>query len=230
MKSLEILEYLDKHSNACMDDDFCEENFWSYIDKSIIEDCDAEVNYGATKLVFSFKDTDFVIKIPFFGSYEEEYCSDESDNEDEYNEYYGYCFKEFSGAPLDNDWNYCAAESEIYKLAKEEGIEDLFAKTEFLGRVNDLFVYTQEKAEMFDYCKTTLSKEDSISIQKKMKDISSPIRSEVWVYDFINYYNEELFDELCAFLNKYEINDMHSGNIGYIEDRPVLVDYSAFHS
>ena len=43
------------------------------------------------------------------------------------------------------------------------------------------------------------------------------------------YANSEKADELFEFLNESDINDLHSGNIGYIGNRLVLIDYSGYH-
>ena len=39
-----------------------------------------------------------------------------------------------------------------------------------------------------------------------------------------------MMNKLLEFIRTVGINDLHDGNIGYIENRPVLVDYSSFDS
>ena len=46
--------------------------------------------------------------------------------------------------------------------------------------------------------------------------------------DFICSYGELAFDKLYDFLSDNNIQDLHSENIGYICERPVLVDFSGF--
>ena len=51
-----------------------------------------------------------------------------------------------------------------------------------------------------------------------------------WINDFIECYSEEEFDKLGKFLDAHDINDLHSGNVGYDENEcPVIFDFSGYH-
>ena len=51
-----------------------------------------------------------------------------------------------------------------------------------------------------------------------------------WLSDAFHFYGEKIFHKLLEFIRTVGINDLHDGNIGYIGNRPVLVDYSSFDS
>ena len=36
--------------------------------------------------------------------------------------------------------------------------------------------------------------------------------------------------KLFAFINEYQIEDLHSDNLGYYKDKPVIIDYAGFNS
>ena len=47
--------------------------------------------------------------------------------------------------------------------------------------------------------------------------------------DAINWYGENEIEKLLKFINDEKINDLHSGNLGYLNDRPVIVDYAGYN-
>jgi hypothetical protein len=50
-----------------------------------------------------------------------------------------------------------------------------------------------------------------------------------WILNFIKLYGEKEFLRLCLFLEEEGINDLHEKNVGYIDGRPVLFDYSGYY-
>jgi len=47
---------------------------------------------------------------------------------------------------------------------------------------------------------------------------------------FAHHYGEVVYAELSSFLNEWKVNDIHYGNIGWIDGDLVLIDYAGFHS
>ena len=126
-----------------------------------------------------------------------------------YNSAYGEyecCY--FTGADTDNGWDYCEAEANKYKRAEEEGLAQCFAKTKKIGDIDGYPIYMQELADIYK------------SIMFNLE----------WLSDAFHYYGEKVFHKLLEFIRTVGINDLHDGNIGYIGNRPVLVDYSSFDS
>lgn len=184
-------------------------------------------NNGASKIVFIPSESDYVIKIPFSGQEETVYGED-----DEVLDYTDFHY--FFGA--NEHWDYCAVEVEISSKAEKLGLGKCFAKTIFLGDMNGYPVYSQEKATTFFDLKDNddidmWSKEKVEKNKKtrtKCKEMQVCCFNSTWLSDFIEYYGEKTFKDFMLFLKEERIGDLHSENIGYIEDRPVLIDYSDF--
>ena len=49
-----------------------------------------------------------------------------------------------------------------------------------------------------------------------------------WLKDFLEFFGEEILKQLNKFIDAYGINDLHTSNVGYIGNRPVLIDYSGY--
>ena len=174
---------------------------------------------GATKGVLIFEQLEFVIKIPF--------CR----NSEDYDDYYECC-NYFTGADTDNGWDYCEAEADKYQRAEEEGVSMCFAKTEKIGEIGGYPIYMQELASIYknvDY-QSSHTEEDSRQVNSICDSNNFYIFNIEWLSDAFHFYGEKIFHKLLEFIRTVGINDLHDGNIGYIENRPVLVDYSSFDS
>lgn len=66
------------------------------------------------------------------------------------------------------------------------------------------------------------------SARKTREETQSPIYEPDWIAEFIDCYGAEEFARLNKFLHKHRLTDFHSGNLGYINGIPVLVDYSSY--
>lgn len=178
---------------------------------------------GATKGVLIFEQLGFVIKIPF--------CRNSEDCE--YNSTYGEyecCY--FTGADTDNGWDYCEAEANKYERAEEEGLAQCFAKTKKIGDIDGYPIYMQELADIYksiDY-QSSHTEEDSRQVSSICNSNNFYMFNLEWLSDAFHYYGEKVFHKLLEFIRTVGINDLHDGNIGYIGNRPVLVDYSSFDS
>lgn len=178
---------------------------------------------GATKGVLIFEQLGFVIKIPFCRNTEDCY----------YNSAYGEyecCY--FTGADTDNGWDYCEAEADKYERAETEGLAQCFAKTEKIGDIDGYPIYMQELADIYksiDY-QSSHTEEDSRQVSSICNSNNFYMFNIEWLSDAFHYYGEKMFHKLLDFIRTVGINDLHDGNIGYIGNRPVLVDYSSFDS
>lgn len=178
---------------------------------------------GATKGVLIFEQLGFVIKIPFCRNTEDCY----------YNSAYGEyecCY--FTGADTDNGWDYCEAEADKYERAEEEGLAQCFAKTKKIGDIDGYPIYMQELADIYksiDY-QSSHTEEDSRQVSSICNSNNFYMFNLEWLSDAFHYYGEKMFHKLLEFIRTVGINDLHDGNIGYIGNRPVLVDYSSFDS
>ena len=202
-----------------------EADFYSIVVQPFSEKYKKPFDYatGATKGVLIFEQLGFVIKIPF--------CRNSEDCE--YNSAYGEyecCY--FTGADTDNGWDYCEAEANKYERAEEEGLAQCFAKTKKIGDIDGYPIYIQELADIYksiDY-QSSHTEEDSRQVSSICNSNNFYMFNIEWLSDAFHYFGEKMFHKLLEFIRTVGINDLHDGNIGYIGNRPVLVDYSSFDS
>lgn len=209
---------------------------------------------GVTKGVLIFKDLSFVIKIPFNGGsgygyscYETaeggRYCwEDAHTTNGSTREGFRYIegeerFEDFCNADDgDENWDYCAAEARRYQAAECEGLDFAFAKTEWIGDVQNHPIYAQARCNMYEMEHNSTNKEKYEQRTKKDYEQLKAIRKEVdfysiaddWVLDFFIFFGKETLKKLADFCWDHNITDLHNGNIGYREGVPCLVDYSSF--
>ena len=190
-------------------------------------------NMGASKLVILPFGEDFVIKIPFNGTY----CDDEIDYEtgEVLSEGRWECFtsEEYYSENMDFDGNYCGREADISDIATAEDLEECFAITECVGRCGDYLIYKQARAttilaDVLDEKSDSLSLEERKSIRDKCNNMGVYGFNIYWLKDFLEFFGEEILKQLDRFINTYGINDLHTSNVGYIGNRPVLIDYSGY--
>lgn len=221
MSNEEILQLF----NACTFDGVLTENdFEDKVLSNLPDDLKYHYEYGATKLVIILPDCNFVIKIPFSGSYQEFYQDDTDGYEEEY--------VEFENADFETcEWDYCKTEVNRYNLAKNIGIEKYFAKTECIGMINNYPIYIQQKAEIFAEVKdlNSYSEEKKSSTREKCDKEDLWCFNECWLSDLLDYCGDKVFSFFMSFIKDNDFDDLHSSNIGYINGVPVLVDYSGFN-
>lgn len=189
-------------------------------------------NMGASKLVILPCGEDFVIKIPFNGTY----CDDEIDYEtgEVLSEGGWECFTSYEyDSDMDFDGNYCGREADISDIAAAEDLEECFAITECVGRCKGYLIYKQARAttilaDVLDEKSDSLSIEERKSIRDKCNDMGVYGFNIYWLKDFLEFFGEEILKQLDRFIDTYGINDLHTSNVGYIGNRPVLIDYSGY--
>lgn len=171
---------------------------------------------GATKGVLIFKNYGFVLKIPF--SY-------------------------ISGDPICNaydgldTWDYCSQEANRYSMAETEGLQDVFLETSLLDNINNYPIYIQPYAQIFKNMETSdISKHSCISSEEEKQQTKS-INEEysfdditnIWESEILALYGKDYYIKLKSFISDVDINDLRTANIGYYNNKPVLVDYAGFY-
>lgn len=176
---------------------------------------------GATKVVLVFNKENFVIKIPYYGDYDDSgYTCPYQGGRNLVLDDLGY---EFEG----ND--YCELESALYEEAVECGVEDFFSPTVFFGRISGIPIYIQKKVNANPY----------MVMQK-------PSNEELYTYASINNSGEfdsffgvmllrsypiEQVKRFFQFVKKYNINDMDNYRNGGFDiklGRWIFWDYCGF--
>ena len=228
-KVLEIFQELDLYL-----DELTEENYQDRLIDPLMDAVDREllpefeIFTGASKVVLSFMDTDFVIKIPFNGTVDSVYDEETDD----------YCYSEFvpfCGAGEyyeDNAWDYCNLEVERFQAALDEEVDECFVETIYIGSVNHYPIYAQELVEMYDYSEHDFENSNKADELEKTSSLCKSNKVQCfhtnWLTDARKYYGEDFLIKLLKFIDNYCISDLHSGNLGYICGRPMIVDYASF--
>ena len=232
-----IVNLLKEH--CIFSDTLTESNYEDIADElKTIQECAITVDHGVSKMVLLIPHESFVIKIPFTGYLEEDDYScaynewedaEEADKgkEPQLEDYY-YTF-EYANTPcitLSTAWDYCALEVAIYEDAIKEGVAQYFAKEQQVGQIDHMPIYAQDRARMLDDDKW----DADISEKTTTKCAQLDLRcfNPMWIADFFEIYGEDEFVKLSNFLKKHRIHDLHSGNLGYIDDMPVIIDYSCY--
>lgn len=171
---------------------------------------------GSTKCVIIANDGTFVLKIPFTGYY---------DDDGDYVPYMS------ATAPMSPEWDYCAQESYYYYEAVYWDLQNYFAEEYIIGTINDYPIYCQQYASCTNDNKLTLKQEKRARDYKTSSIERSEfcIKDSKWTAHFLECYGEEEYDKLIKFIRHYNINDLHCSNIGYINNFPVLIDYSGYN-
>lgn len=227
----EIIMYL---KECIFDGELSENNLYSKVMNFLPKN--VEVQTGVTKMALFFPNTDFVVKIPFNGV-TQHHC--EWNNEaQQYEETEEPTFVPFEFAETKDEadnWNYCQVEVELYEEAVHDNVNQFFLETELLTVINDNPIYIQQKAEILAECKDTDYYEDSYDedtlseTRKKCKDKDLRCFNACWLSDAFSYYkNDDKVFDLLVFAENY-LEDLHSHNLGYVNGRPVIVDYAGYH-
>ena len=229
--------------DCIFDGELTEYSFEEKILKYLPEDLNYDYHYGATKIVFILPDKNFVIKIPFSGRYKDKMIEINTKKGVKRKRISSY--SKFTGAqsPISvegDEWNYCQVECDIYALAEEEAVEDFFAKTECIGFIHDYPIYVQEIAkiyeDIFHSCeiekaeyRKKYTEEDYEKIDSLCYNHNYDYFNKYWLCDAFKYYGEIKGEEFLQFIKNACVGDLHKANIGYIGDRPVIIDYSGFN-
>ena len=200
------------------------------------KECD--IANGVSKVVIIPRNSAYVIKTPLFGSwyYPEEY---DEENDEYYTDYENAYFDEYTGAYYEDAEidcsNYCELEEYLYNFTVENGVSDMFAKTEFFGYTKGgRPIYISEKCKNFDWDDRKPSNASKTLVKSK-RDSHTPGWSRMdptITALFVDDYGIERAAKLFQFLSDFNITDLHSGNVMISEKtgKIVITDYSGFSS
>ncbi len=223
--------------NECNFEELSSENVNDKVIAAIEQELDQDVSFdtGATKVVIFFPNTDFVVKIPLGG-----YEVPEEEYDEEYNEYFetgDYSFSSFQFADDgETGDDYCKVEMIRYQNAidYDDGvgkIAKLFAPTSFIGYVHEYPIYAQPLCEVFSnrHNKNRVNQETMDSTIETCEEKKYYCFNATWLSEVIACYGEDTFNLLCQFIQEEGIDDLHDNNIGYLNGKPILFDYSGYN-
>lgn len=223
------------------------EAFISIFDEMGPNNTDFRIESGASKgvLIPQNEKLNFVIKIPF----QENFSIDEMYSWGDYNSYSQICEpnEPFIHAKvfIDNKWegsdnydDYCYCEALITDEARKAGVANFIAQTEIYDEAlvdfQTIPIYVSERAEeSFDCAKSSkktkrMTKDEKETITNTVYSHNSSIPIQ-WCFEAVEYYGINMVDSFLNFVDEHRLNDFHSGNLGYIEGRPIIIDYSGFN-
>lgn len=218
--------------------DFCDEFFhknYSFIPKNI------SLNFGATRFCIIDENYPFVVKVEYENheeSFDKSFCEREllfyeRAREENFDRYFTEV--QFLGYYRRNVLAYKI--TDILEFYEDEGFYEDKKFREALSTLENedvekemieivLPLYGYEKADVF--CTRSLNYRE----EKYYRTLSpsSPLseRDVAITARFIEDYGEEEFFDFSDFLERYEIGDIHGGNIGTINDKIVIFDYASY--
>lgn len=91
-------------------------------------------------------------------------------------------------------------------------------------------LYAYPKATEYRY--TMFDKDKESMLEVEARSIASPLRKRGLqiAMEFIDKYGVNEYERLTNFLYEYEVNDLHRGNIGSINNELVIIDYAGYWS
>lgn len=147
----------------------------------------------------------------------------------------------------DDRYNEAVQEAKVYAKAVEAGLEKFFPYTEIAFETNGITFVFQEKVQYSvsrlpfqlehkynQQCKTSL--DSGKRIWKKMerefkragdKDYCRDL-DQLWACMALTLYGKKLCRKMCAFIVENAINDLHTSNIGYNHNKPIILDFSGY--
>ena len=134
---------------------------------------------------------------------------------------------------------YCNKEFLNYQYAIKHGYSEYFCPIEYVGEyhgkhwfgmpklycVDNEYGISEISDRLYQKLRETHSKENAEQILEELENDSE--EAVVREY-FTQYYGNVEYETFENFLWKYDINDLHSGNVGFIDDFPVFIDYSGY--
>lgn len=125
--------------------------------------------------------------------------------------------------------DHAAREAQIYQEACGAHLEQFFVPCKKIGEISSLEVFEMElvdvgeelvTSDMWRKCSDSMSSEEIVNV------IDEDCGFVESLFPF--YYSNEEITQLYKFISELEINDLHSGNIGYENGRIVIIDYSGY--
>ena len=172
----------------------------------IADETGARFSHGETRWCFWFDDCDMVIKIPRFD-----------------------CGRNF---------DYCQRELHNYEKARAYNVERILLPIQYIGEYGAVSVYLQPR---FSYSHDDMSVSNGNALRKKLNNI--PRRSKAlsnslnnlyswvdreWYARVLQLYGKKFLASFEKFSVEAKLNDLHDGNIGWRNGRPIILDYAGY--
>ena len=202
------MEELTRRVLTAMNDHLsCDDREPSYSElERIACDLGAELHNGASRWAFVFKKHNLVYKFPRWSEVEEDYCELEMRN---------------------------------YELGKKYRIERCLLPISLVGRTESgIPIYLQP---MYTSSQDGMERNRRKQMERKMGKIyNAPIVRKIcrgcyssphdtWVARATQIYGKAFMRSFQAWSKEGKVNDLHSGNVGYLGKQPIIIDYAGYH-
>lgn len=145
-------------------------------------------------------------------------------------------------------WSYddsVETEFEIYDDALTSDIAFFFPQTEWFYKKGNMLFTLQQK---IDYDCTKIPRTDFSKYHKMIKTVSGDIIRKVekgfkipncsynrpldtlWASVALSLYGKFVVKQLCDFIQKHRINDLHRNNIGFYNFKPIILDFCGYEN
>lgn len=136
--------------------------------------------------------------------------------------------------------NEAQREAELYEKAKQLQIERFFPCTEILFTHNEVVYVLQEKVDTnfslrqkqkYSLITKTATERMVNKVQEDLNKVPHHARqvNSTWIKMALVLYGKKRVKTFCKFVVENGINDLHGGNIGYIKNKPVVLDFSGYY-
>ncbi len=140
-----------------------------------------------------------------------------------------------SECPNDADIDYCRTEYENYLMIKGLGLESYFTPIIPIGFIMNegerkgVYIQkkcaTNEEAIVDSLALSLLEENDTLSPEEAEDEVCMLEINEI--LNFLYPDDKEIY-KIINFCWDHDINDLHEGNFGYLDDKLVILDYSGY--
>lgn len=166
------------------------------------------ISSGETRYAVIFKGLDFVLKIPR----------------------YGYC-----------DEDYCEVELHNYEVAKRYRIEKVLLPIEYYYTTSSGIVIYKQPKYSFSTSEGEYNKNYRIYLAKRNTPIKANVVKRIvsncydgyridnkWMARVLQLYGKKFCRSFEAWSQECHVNDLHNSNTGWLDNKPIILDYGGF--
>lgn len=203
---MDWLEYLiDAFENVSPDDEEIED---------VINNLPAafESASGESRYAVWTKNWDFVIKIPRYGYAEEDYCALEVHN--------------YERAKVYGVERICLPIEKYFETSS--GIS-LYKQTRYSFSTSDAFSREKRYQKYLNKRNSPVALNGSMAYRVQRECYEGWRIDERWIGRVLQLYGKKFCRSLEKWTHENKINDLHNSNTGWLNNKPILLDYAGYH-
>ena len=176
---------------------------------SYLEECaDAlgcDFNNGASRFAFIFHEEEIVFKFPFYYRTKIDYCEIELDH---------------------------------YEEAKQYGIEKILLPIYYMGITAEGIpvylqpMFTKAECDLHYYERDEIDNKINVPksfVDKVRRNCRDSFTPRTWTGRAIQIYGKKFMRKFERWTIECDVNDLHGGNVGYLNKQPVIIDYAGYY-